>query len=132
MAAFLKLFVNDVNQIHNWILKLNTRSGWNLSDKQLHFWIFGILAIGLFFITKFVFRYLAKWSMSLIAFIFTLTVLLSLTIIIEFEQRITRQGVMDFNDVVSGVNGFLIFFALYFVIELLVRFFRSLKRPRRR
>lgn len=127
MSEFLTFIIKHINQIHNWILNLNDAQGWALTDKQLHFWIFGLGAMLIFFVVQVVFKFLAKWSITAISFIFTFTVLLGLAMAIEVGQRVTKQGVMDFNDVVSGVYGFLVFFAIYFLFELISRFIKSLR-----
>jgi glycopeptide antibiotics resistance protein len=127
MSEFLTFIIKYINQFHNWILNLNDAQGWAFTDKQLHFWIFGLGAMLIFFVVQVVFKLLAKWSMTAISFIFTFTVLLGLALAIEVGQRVTKQGVMDFNDIVSGVNGFLVFFAIYFIFELISRFIKSLR-----
>lgn len=131
MADALTFIIQKINGIHNWILNLNDHYHWDLSDKQLHFWIFGLGALAFYFLALWLFKRLSRFSISLIAFLFTFTVLVGLALAIEIGQKITRQGVMDFQDVVSGVYGFLVFFAIAFAIELVLKLRRRLSRRRR-
>lgn len=113
-----------INAIHTWILNLNDQYGWALTDKQLHFWVFGVLGALIFLMVAVLFRWLAKLSISLIAFVFTFTVLLSIALAIEIEQKLTHTGVMDFNDILSGIQGFLVFFVILFSLEIIVKLFK--------
>lgn len=131
MAQLLTFFITNINKLHNWILNLNDIYGLNFTDKQLHFWIFGLAALAFYFVMIKFFKVLSKVSISLIAFLFTFTVLLGISLAIEVGQRITQQGVMDFQDVVSGMYGFLVLFSIAFVIELIIKLWKRAFRSRR-
>lgn len=132
MSDYLKLFINQINQIHTALLNFNQTQNLGLSDKDLHFYVFGIGALALFLMVHVFFKWISKYSMTLISFIFTFVVMVGLALAIEIGQRVTQEGIMDFNDVVSGVYGFLVFFSIYLVFTLLWTFFnRSPKRRRR-
>lgn len=113
MVEALKWFINIVNSIHHWILSLNDNYSWALSDKDLHFIIFGLLSLAFFIGTNFMFKRLAKISLNLVSFIYTFTVMFALALAIEFGQRYTNQGIMDFDDVLYGIYGFIAFFIIY-------------------
>ncbi len=113
MIEVLKWFINKVNEIHHWILSLNDNYAWALSDKDLHFIVFGLISLAFFIGINFMFKRLAKISINLLSFIYTFTVMFALALAIEFGQRFTKQGVMDFDDVLYGIYGFIVFFVLY-------------------
>lgn len=113
MVEALKWFINIVNKIHHWILSLNDNYSWALSDKDLHFIIFGLLSLAFFIGINFMFKRLAKISLNLLSFIYTFTVMFALALAIEFGQRYTNQGIMDFDDVLYGIYGFIAFFLVY-------------------
>lgn len=132
MSDYLKLIINQINQIHTALLNFNQTQNLGLSDKDLHFYVFGLGAMGLFLIVHFLFKWLSKYSMTFISFVFTFVVLVGLALAIEIGQRVTQEGIMDFNDVVSGVYGFLVFFSIYLVFTFLWKFFNQSPKRRRR
>lgn len=125
MVEALKWFIEIVNKVHRWILTLNDQYTWALSDKDLHFIVFGLLALGFFIMIHALFRRLAKISINLLSFIYTFTVMFALALAIEFGQRITRQGIMDFDDVLSGMVGFVVFFVAYQIILFVIKAIQS-------
>lgn len=126
MVEALKWFINSVNDIHHWILSLNDNYSWALSDKDLHFIIFGLLSLTFFIGVNYAFKHLAKISVNLVSFIYTFTVMFSLALAIEFGQRYTGQGIMDFDDVLYGIYGFIVFFVLYQIGVWIVKLMKSL------
>lgn len=125
MVEALKWFIEIVNKVHRWILSLNDQYTWALSDKDLHFIVFGLLALGFFIMIHALFRRLAKISINLLSFIYTFTVMFALALAIEFGQRVTRQGVMDFDDVLSGMVGFVVFFLAYQFVIFIIKAIQS-------
>ena len=49
-----------------------------------------------------------------------MTLLIVFTFAIEIGQRITKTGYMDFRDIVYGLGGFFLMFAIFFVIRLII------------
>lgn len=121
MIEALKWFIDKVNDIHHWILSLNDNFAWALSDKDLHFIVFGLLSLSFFIGINFMFKRLAKISINLLSFIYTFTVMFALALAIEFGQRYTQQGIMDFDDVLYGIYGFIVFFILYQIINWMIK-----------
>ena len=122
-----------VAQVHESILHLNDNFELALGDKELHFLVMFALGMALFFAVHFVFKRLAKWSITAISFIYVFTVMTVLGLAIEIGQKITGTGAMDFRDVVAGLYGVLLFFAIYTVYRvavLLIRFAVSRVRAR--
>ena len=119
-------------QVHDSLMRLNDGFELQLDDKGLHFAIMALLAMALFFVVHAVFRRLAKWSITVVSFIYVFTVMTVLGLAIEIGQRITGTGQMDFGDVVAGLYGVLAFFAVYTVYRLIVLLVGRVAARRRR
>ena len=120
-----------VAQIHSFLLHLNDGFELRLGDKDLHFIIMALLGMLLFFMVQFVFKRLARWSVTAISFIYVFTLMTVLGFAIEVGQKITGTGEMDFADVVAGLYGVLAFFGIYTAYRLLVMLVSHLMDRRR-
>ena len=120
MVEVTRALASFINELRDVLLFASRRLGLGLSDKELHFWVFGLVGIVLFLLTDLLFRRMSRWTVSAISFVYTATVLLIVVLGIEFQQKITGRGIMDFSDSASRMWGFLAFFAAYAVIRLLV------------
>lgn len=121
-----------VAQVHESLMHLNDSFELAFNDKELHFLVMFAIGMVLFFMVHFVFKRLARWSITAISFIYVFTVMTVLGFAIEIGQRITGTGDMDFGDVISGLYGVLVFFLIYsvyrfvvFVIKRIVRRVRA-------
>ena len=121
-----------VAQIHDSLMHLNDNFELYFGDKDMHFIVMAVLGMILFFMVHFVFKRLAKWSITAISFIYVFTVMTVLGLAIEIGQKITGTGDMDFRDVVAGLYGVLAFFAVYTVYRLIVLLVRHLMRGRKK
>ena len=117
--TFLRDMTMLVAQVHATLMHLNDSFELRLDDKALHFIVMAVLGMLLFFVVHFVFKRLAKISISVLSFIYVFTVMTVLGFAIEIGQRITGTGSMDFGDVVAGLYGVLAFFGVYTVVRLL-------------
>lgn len=108
-----------VAQIHDSLMRLNDDFNLPFDDKALHFIVMLALGMALFFVVHFLFKRLAKISVTAISFIYVFTVMAVIGFAIEVGQRITGTGNMDFGDIVAGLYGVLAFFAAYTVYRLL-------------
>lgn len=109
-------------QVHALLLRLNDSFEFELGDKEMHFIIMAMIGMLLFFAVHFIFRRLARWSVTAISFIYVFTVMTVLGFAIEIGQKITGTGEMDFADIVAGLYGVLLFFAVYTAYRLLAMF----------
>ena len=113
--------VNWIATVHDKISQLNNQFEGTLSDKQMHFLVIGILGILLVFIIHPLFRHLSKTNHVLvISWIYVFTLILVITFSIEIGQRLTGTGDMEFADIVSGIGGFIVMFAVYALIRAAV------------
>ncbi|GBF31848.1 small membrane protein [Desulfocucumis palustris] len=117
MAEVLKALAGIINFIHDFLLSVSGALNLNLSDKDLHFWLIGIMGIVIFWAVDSVFKRLARWNISVISFVYTFTVLMVLVFGLEIEQGITGRGNMEFKDIVAGLWGFLVVFFAYLIIK---------------
>ncbi|WP_078411346.1 hypothetical protein [Priestia abyssalis] len=123
------LFLTEVvNNIHDVLINVAEAFGLQLTDKDLHFWIIGIIGIFTFFPVYLFFKMLSKWrwSITAISFVYTFTVMTVLVFAIEIQQAITDRGHMEFSDAVIGLWGFIVFFAVYACFAALFLFIKSL------
>ena len=119
MKDIIIVMAGVVNNIHD---SLNETFGLQMTDKQLHFWIIGIIGIITFFIVYGCFKIVEKmkWNITILSFIYTLTVMVVLVFAIELQQAVTNRGDMEFADAVAGLWGFLVFFMIYCLIALII------------
>lgn len=120
MVNILKIISSITNNIHDFLITFFKVMGYNMTDKQLHYLIIGIIGIIIFLFTNLLFKYLAKYSITAISFIYTFTVMVVFVFAIEIEQKVTGRGVMDFKDITAGLWGFIEFFGVYLLIKLVV------------
>jgi len=117
MKEFILLLAEIINTLHDLIFAISNRAGLNLTDKDLHLWVFGIVGILAFILVNVVFKYLAQFSITAISFIYTFTVLVVIVFAIEIQQKLTGRGNMEFHDAVISLWGFILFFAGYLAIK---------------
>ncbi|MGI6515029.1 MAG: hypothetical protein GX052_07195 [Syntrophomonadaceae bacterium] len=128
MESVLILASRVVNFLHDSILLVVQQSGTPIGDKELHFWVFGLIGMIIFFCSHAAFKYLQRWGLGAVSFVFTGIILTILAVGIEVEQYITSRGQMDTADVVAGLAGFLAFFLAYCLLVLIGRLFLAIGR----
>ena len=126
MKELLYWSVGLVAKLHNYIMRLNDRYEYRFSDKELHFLVIGVLGMGLVFIIYPVFKWLARTHHEMvITWIYVFTMLLVITFAIEIGQKITHTGNMEFTDIMFGIVGFLLMFAIFSVIRMFYHLIRN-------
>ena len=106
---FLDAAVKLVSIIHTSIMSLNDKYEMFLSDKALHFIVIGIIGMFILLIVYPFFKWLVeKKQLVTVAWIYTFTILIALTLLIEIGQDFSGTGDMDFADIVFGLLGFVI------------------------
>lgn len=118
MRDFLYWIVSIIARIHSYIGRLNDNYEMYFTDKQLHFLVIGLLGMAMIFVVYPVFKWLAKKNKTLIiAWIYVFTLIIVITFAIEIGQKVTNTGNMEFADIVYGVFGFVVFFAIFAIIR---------------
>ena len=123
MSEYLSLLVELIAEAHDKILTLNDSYEWMLSDKQLHFVVMGLIGMAILLLVYPLFQILRN-HLIVAAWIYTFTVMVVLTFAIEIGQKINGTGRMEFDDIVSGLAGFMAMFLVFSVIRgvfLLIR-----------
>ena len=124
--------VDWVAMAHDKIAKWNDHFEGTLSDKQLHFLVIGVLGLLLIFLIHPLFRHLAKTNhVMIISWIYVFTLILVITFAVEIGQRLSGTGDMEFADIVFGIGGFIVMFAVFAVIRAIVIGIARLIRHRR-
>lgn len=129
IILFLASLVNDIHDL------ITQRFGVQLSDKDLHFWVIGLIGMGLFLVVYLVFKWIEtfKFKTTILAFIYTYTLMVVLVFAIEIQQAITNRGNMEFADAAMGLWGFLVFFFFYaVVVGILYGMIRAVKKTRKK
>ena len=116
MVPFLKAIIQIMYTIHREITQLNNVYEINMTDKQLHCWVFGFVALVIFVIVHWLFLYLSKKSILLISFIYTFTVATVLAFAIEIGQYQSKTGHMEFADILYGLYGFVVLFIIALMV----------------
>ncbi|ASK62437.1 hypothetical protein CFK37_09850 [Virgibacillus phasianinus] len=119
MREIILTLAGIINNIHDTLIDM---FGLQMTDKELHFWIIGIIGIITFFFVYVCFKIIEamKWSITILSFIYTFTVMVVLVFAIELQQAVTNRGNMEFADAVMGLWGFLVFFMIYFVLAVII------------
>ena len=124
--------VDWVAAVHDRISRMNDTFEGTLSDKQLHFLVIGILGMMLIFMIYPLFRHLAKTNhIMVVSWIYVFTLILVITFAIEIGQRLTKTGEMEFADIVFGLGGFVLMFAVFAVIRGIFNGIRRLVKARK-
>ena len=116
--------VGWIARLHGYILRLNDASEYTFSDTALHFLVMGILGMALVFLLYPLFRYLARRRHEFtITWIYVFTLIVVITFAIEIGQKITGTGAMEFADIMFGLFGFLLMFAIFAIVRGFFRLF---------
>ncbi len=123
MENFLYGIVGLIAKAHSYILSLNDSYEYNFSDKYLHFIVIGILGMLLILVVHPIFLWLAKNKhVMAISFVYVFTLIVVITFAIEIGQKVTHTGVMEFADIEFGLFGFILMFAIFDLVRLLIHF----------
>ena len=126
MENFLYSITGLIAQIHSYILGLNNNMESSFTDKELHFIVMGGLGLLLIFIIYPIFKLLVRTGhVMVVAFFYVITVLIGLAFAIEIGQRITGTGVMEFDDIMYGIAGFLAMFVVFLIIRGIFHLIRN-------
>ena len=116
MSEYLSLLVEYIAKAHDRILSLNDSYDWMLTDKQLHFVVMGLIGMAILLVVFPLFQILHK-HLIVVAWIYTFTVMVVLTFAIEIGQKISGTGNMEFDDIISGLAGFMAMFLVFAAIR---------------
>ena len=125
LKKIVYLLIDIIYKTHTYFLSMNDSFEAQLSDKQLHFLIIGLLGIGMLLVIYPLFKWMAKKNLTvLISWFYVFTVLVVITFAIEIGQWYSHTGEMDFNDILAGLVGY---FAMSFIFLLVVAIIELIK-----
>ena len=126
MTRLIYFFIKIIAKFHAKFLSLNDASGLNLTDKQLHFLVIGILGFGLMLVIQPIFSWLSKHNgVVFITLTYVFSFILGISFAIEIGQGISGTGDMDFKDILSGLLGFFVFVGVYLVLYGIYRWVKK-------
>ena len=124
MTEFLYYIIDIITAVHNYVMSWNDSIEYSFTDKELHFLVIGILGMAMIFVVHAVVLWLAKNNhLMTITFIYVFTAIVVITFAIEIGQKATGTGHMEFADIMAGLVGFLLMFAVFAIIRAIVHFF---------
>ena len=134
MKEIIQILAEIVNNLHDFILffvsdTLNS----NATDKDLHFWIMGIIGIIIFLFVLFLSNLIARmrFGITILSFLYTFTVMVVLVFAIEIQQALTSRGNMEFQDAAIGLWGFIVFFMVFAVLSSIFLLVKNLFKLRK-
>jgi glycopeptide antibiotics resistance protein len=125
MRLILNVLMDIFSFFQTLIRSLSRELGLNLGDKELHFYVIGILFFIMYLFIHPLFKAISKLSIKLISFIYVLTVTIVVAVAIEIAQFQSGTGVMDLMDVIWSVFGFVL---IWGVGECVVFIFKSIRK----
>lgn len=129
MVEVLKIIVAITNELHDFFIKFSSNLGFHFDDKELHFIVVAVIGMFIYIVVDKLFKAMSRYSVSILSFIYTFTVLVVIVFGIEIGQKITNRGNMEFLDIVAGLWGFVAVFSIYIIIYSLICFIKkSIKR----
>ncbi|MBM7691723.1 magnesium-transporting ATPase (P-type) [Peribacillus deserti] len=119
-----------LNDLHDFIQVRAYHSNFNLTDKDLHFWLMGIIGILAFIFVLLVSKFLSKipYGIIILSFLYTFTFMVVLVFAIEIQQALTSRGNMEFQDAIVGLWGFIVFFFVFVAISAVLLITKKLFR----
>lgn len=126
MKTILQFLISLFSYFHSYFVNFTRNMGLNLTDKQLHFLIIGIIFLFLYIFTDVIFRALSKISISILTFIFTFTLSIVVSFSIEIGQFQSGNGNMELADIAWGIYGFLVFIIIFELLRSLYKFLKNL------
>ncbi|MEH7082232.1 hypothetical protein V7139_05800 [Neobacillus drentensis] len=119
MKEIILMLTELLNNIHDFIqLYVNDYLNLSLNDKDLHFWIMGIIGIFVFVGVLIFSKMVSKmpYGITILSFLYTFTFMVVLVFAIEIQQAITNRGNMEFEDAIVGLWGYVAFFIVFAAI----------------
>ncbi|MGE7121704.1 hypothetical protein ACQKIC_15915 [Peribacillus sp. NPDC046944] len=136
LKEIILVLTEIINNIHDFILIfVSDTLNLNATDKDLHFWIMGIIGIIIFIFVLILSNIISRlrFGITILSFIYTFTVMVVLVFAIEIQQALTSRGNMEFQDAAIGLWGFIVFFLIFVVLSFLYLFIkRILKQTKKR
>ena len=129
MKEIILVLTEIINNIHDFILIfVSDTLNLNATDKDLHFWIMGIIGIIIFIFVLVLSNIISRlrFGITILSFIYTFTVMVVLVFAIEIQQALTSRGNMEFQDAAIGLWGFIVFFLIFVALSFCYLFIKKI------
>jgi len=123
LKEIILMLTELLNNIHDFIqVYASNNLNLGLNDKDLHFWIMGIIGILVFLIVLILSKFISKmpFGITILSFLYTFTFMVVLVFAIEIQQAITNRGNMEFQDAIVGLWGYVVFFLGFAIISSVI------------
>ena len=117
MVKFIVFVTALMNDFHDWILSFFPKGRFQFIDELLHFVIIAAVGMIIFACVYALFKFLSKYGIAAISFVYTFTVVAILAFAIEIQQGVTKRGDPSLSDILWGLGGFLCIFSVYLIIK---------------
>lgn len=128
MRQCLYWLIERMGEIHDRILHWNDSCELYLSDKELHFWVMGVLGLLVYGAARAGIRWLAHRSPGALGWGYSLTAMLAVTLAIEIAQKATGTGSMEYMDIAMGMWGVVTVMLVYTLLAWGIK--KIIKRSR--
>lgn len=133
MRDFLLMLIELIARVHDDLLRFSHSLPTELTDKQLHFLIFGVLGLLLFLLLYPLVRALVRRGQSgALAFLLAFALVLVFAFAVEIGQFVTGTGRLEVADISAGVKGFLCFGGAGALLCCAVALIRKRKKGKRK
>lgn len=123
LKEIILMLTELLNNVHDFInVYANQYLNLGLDDKDLHFWIMGIIGIFVFLVVLSLSKFISKmpFGITILSFLYTFTFMVVLVFAIEIQQAITNRGNMEFQDAIVGLWGYVVFFLGFAIIAFII------------
>ncbi|MEY2191106.1 hypothetical protein AB7942_00050 [Neobacillus sp. BF23-41] len=123
MKEIILMLTDLLNNVHDFIqFYASNYLNLGLNDKDLHFWIMGIIGIIVFLIVLILSKIISNmpFGITILSFLYTFTFMVVLVFAIEIQQAITNRGNMEFQDAIVGLWGYVVFFLGFVIISAVI------------
>lgn len=122
MRDLFYCLIEWIGLVHDRLLTLNDRFPAVLTDKELHFLLFGLLGLVLCWLFGVLLRLCARRGRFVLpALLFALAAVTALAFAVEAAQQLTHTGQGELADVRAGVTGSAVFCGVGVLLRALIR-----------
>jgi len=119
-----------IAKIHDFIMNINNSFEKPFTDSELHFFVMGTIGLFMVLIVHPLFKYLSRKNIMVITWLFVITFMLMLIFAIEVGQQLTNTGTLDIEDILYGIFGFIVFFAVFEIVRISYKYIRKKLKKR--
>ncbi|KUP04401.1 hypothetical protein Q73_13140 [Bacillus coahuilensis m2-6] len=116
--------IPSLQDAHDSILKLADQTT-PLTDKELHFLIFGVIGLVFYIITKHILYFLVGSRTTILSVCLSLCLFFLFSVFVEFYQELTKSGSLEWEDLMCNTAGFMVYVGVYSLVGSWTRIFHK-------